>query len=241
MVVWFRHGPCTVGVEDGLIPAAHFAELSSLLDAAGQIEHAAEQHLARARAEAEALLAAAREQAEALLTEARAQQETALAEGLEQGRQQGLQQWTELAVEQAAMRQRELDKQRDRLGSIVALAVERVVEQCDRQALFQRALRTVAKLVQEVPMLTLRVSLDDQSAARRAVDAVLAGVAGGAAIEVVPDGRLASGSCLFESDQGVIDAGLRAQLAAIQRAAVRAAERAADEQPAAAGDIEGGA
>ena len=34
MVVWFRHGSCTVGVEDGLIRCADFASLTALLDAA---------------------------------------------------------------------------------------------------------------------------------------------------------------------------------------------------------------
>jgi type III secretion protein L len=227
MAVWFRDGPCAVGFENGLIKAADFAQLTSFLHVNATMHAKAEALLHEAGAQAEQLLAQAQSQAEALLEDARAQQKDGFARGFEKGHHDGLQTWTTRALEDAAKGQRALDKQRDRLGGLVAMAVERVVEQEDKQALFQRALRSVGKLLQEVPLLTLRVHQSDRDTARRAVDAVLAGVAGGAQIEVVSDTRLESGSCLFESDQGVIDAGLQTQLAAIKRAAVKAARRGA--------------
>jgi type III secretion protein L len=229
MVIWFRDGPCTVGFENGLIKAADFAQVTSLLEINATMQAKAEALLVQARAQAEQSLAEARAQADVLLAQARAEHEQGFAKGFEKGHREGLQAWTTRALADAAQGQRALDKQRDRLGSLVAMAVERVVEQEDKQALFQRALRSVGKLLQEVPLLTLRVHQSDRDSARRAVDAVLAGVAGGAQIEVVADTRLASGSCLFESDHGVIDAGLQTQLAAIKRAAVKAARRGAVE------------
>jgi type III secretion protein L len=236
MVIWFRDGPCTVGFENGLIKGADFARVLSLLEVNATIEARAEQVREQARAEAEALLAAARQQAQALLEDARARQSRGFDEGFEKGHREGLQAWTTRAFDQAAEGRRVLDKQRDRLGGLVAMAVERVVEQEDKQALFQRAIRSISKLLREVPLLTLRVHQSDSDSARRAVDSVLATVASGARIEVVSDTRMASGSCQFESDHGVIDAGLQTQLAAIKRAAIRAARSlSADlsaEQPA---------
>ena len=49
------------------------------------------------------------------------------------------------------------------------------------------------------------------------------------------DSALPPGSCLFESDEGLIDAGLKTQLAAIRRAMERAAEHLLlDDGPASA-------
>jgi type III secretion protein L len=225
MVVWLRNGPCTVGVNDGLIRAADFAALTSLLELTRTMQDSALRLTAQAQCQADTLLAEAQTQAQALLQDARAQFDQGLEQGYAKGHDAGLLAWTQQVLGDAAQSQRALDRQRERLGQIVALAVERVVEQADRQAVFQRALRSVSKLVQEVPSLTLRVHEADQETARRAVDAVLAGVADGTTIEVVPDARVASGSCLFESDRGVIDAGLPKQLAAIKRAAIKAAQQ----------------
>jgi type III secretion protein L len=73
------------------------------------------------------------------------------------------------------------------------------------------------------------------------VDALLQGLPEAPHIEVLGDAALPAGSCLFESDQGTIDAGLQTQLAAIQRAVARAAQQMAIEvselaAPAAAAD-----
>jgi type III secretion protein L len=232
MVVWLRHGSCTVGVEDGLIRAADFAAFTSLVELSSTMQDTARRLTEQAQNEAQALLAQAQAQAQVLLQDARSQFEKGLEQGFEKGHGEGLQAWTNQVLSEAAQAQRALDRQRERLGQIVALAVERVVEQEDRQAVFQRALRSVSKLVQEVPTLTLRVHEADRDTARRAVDAVLSSLAGSTSIEVVPDARLASGSCLFESDRGVIDAGLKKQLAAIKRAAIKAARHMPADDPA---------
>jgi type III secretion protein L len=223
MVIWFRDGPCTVGFENGLIKGADFARVLSLLELNATMETRAEQVLQQAHAQAEQLLAEARRQAEAMLEDARAQHSRGFDQGFEKGQREGLRAWTTRALEDAAQGRRALDKQRDRLGSLVAMAVERVVEQEDKQAMFQRALRAVSTLLQQVPLLTLRVHQSDSDSARRAVDKVLTTVGCDARIEVISDTRLASGSCQLESDHGVIDAGLQTQLAAIKRAAIRAA------------------
>jgi type III secretion protein L len=232
MVVWFKNGSCTVGVEDGLVRADDFASLTSLLDAAASVEESARRLLADAAVKAEQLIA-----------DAQARFDAAHQQGIAQGEQEGLRQWTARSLRGAAGAQQALDKQNARLGRIVSLAVERIVAQEDKEALYKRAIQAVNHIVKAVPLLTLRVSPGDQAAAQRAVEAVTED-GRSSPIEVLADPTLALGSCVFESDQGVIDAGLETQLAAIERAVQRASQQvpetadAAEAAPASLDDIE---
>jgi type III secretion protein L len=221
MVVWFKNGSCTVGVEDGLVRADDFASLTSLLDAAAAVEESARRLLADAAVEAERLIA-----------DAQARFDAAHQQGIAQGEQEGLQQWTARALHGAAGVQQTLERQNVRLGSIVSMAVERIVAQEDKEALYKRAIQAVQHIVKEVPLLTLRVSPGDHAAAQKAVEAAIED-GRSLPIEVVADATLALGSCVFESDQGVIDAGLETQLAAIQRAVQRASRQVPDDAVAA--------
>jgi type III secretion protein L len=223
MVVWFKHGSCTVGVADGLIRSADFAALTSLQQAAQAVQGEREQALADVQAQGQQLLEAARSQAQAWLALAQQELDGGYQAGLAQGSAEAANLWAEQALLNARSHQQALERQRERLGGIVAMAVERLVEQEDKQALFKRALRTIGKLIKDVPMLTLRVNEADHDAAKRALLAMVDQASGVVPIELVSDAGLAGGSCRFESDNGVIDAGLATQLAAIKRAVVRAA------------------
>jgi type III secretion protein L len=226
MVVWFRHGSCTVGVEDGVVRASDFAALTSLLVAADAVETERQAALDEAMAEAERWRDAMQQTIDKQLAAAAKAHKRGYADGLKSGREQAATDWAEAALRQAATTQATLVRQSDRIANIVALAVERVIEQEDRGALYLRAVRTVSKLMKDVPLLTLRVPQADHDNARQAVDEVLSQVGSVVPIEIVVDATLLEGSCLFESDQGVVDAGLATQLAAIRRAVVRAADLA---------------
>lgn len=216
MVVWFKNGSCTVGVEDGLVRADDFASLTSLLDAAASVEESAKRLLADAAVKAEQLIA-----------DAQARFDAAHRQGVDQGEQEGLRQWTARSLRGAAGAQQALEKQNARLGRIVSLAVERIVAQEDKEALYKRAIQAVNHIVKEVPLLTLRVSPGDHAAAQKAVEAATED-GRSLPIEVLADAALPLGSCVFESDQGVIDAGLETQLAAIERAVQRASRQVPD-------------
>jgi type III secretion protein L len=191
--------------------------------AAQALTHERERIVAAAQQEADALLDLAREHAAALLADAQLERSRGYDDGHLEGMTKAQQQWAQMALAGAKEGREALERQRERLGAIVSQAVERVVEQEDRQAMFKRAVRTIAKLVRDVPLLTLRVSNADQQAAQQAVLAMTSQSNPGLPIEVVTDACMADGSCRFESDHGVIDAGLATQLAAIKRAVVRAA------------------
>jgi type III secretion protein L len=229
MVVWFRHGSCTVGVEDGVVRAADFAVLTSLLEAADAVEQERQRMLADAQAQIDLMQSQAQEEIEATLNLAREESERGYRDGLERGQQEAAAHWAETALREASSARRSLERQTERLTNLVSMAVERVVEPEDRPAMYKRALRTITKLLKDAPMLTLRVPEADRDNAQRAVEAVMQQLPSQLPIEVVTDAALPEGSCLFESDQGVIDAGLDTQLAAIKRAVSRVAQHMAQE------------
>lgn len=240
MVVWFRHGSCTVGVEDGLVRADDFATLTDLVDAARSLQTERERLLAGVGEEIEAMRAEARREVDAQLVAARAERDIAREAGFAEGLEGAAARWTESALREAASTQRSLIRQTERLSQIVSLALERIIEHEDRVTLFNRALATITKLVRDVPMATLRVSPAELDSALAAVTAFAPCAAGRLQIEVKADSGL-PGSCLFESDQGLIDAGLKTQLAGIRRAMARAAEHLLLDEPgpSAAGEVVG--
>jgi type III secretion protein L len=236
MAVWLTHGPCTVGFDHGLIRAADFARLADSATIAAAVADERERVLAQARAEAGELLDAARAEAAALVQDARDRLAQAHQCGMSQGLEDAAAHWAGQAMAAAESRRRHLLRQSERLAAIVSMAVERVIEQEDRAGLFRRSLRTIVKLVKDTPMLTLRVTEADRDIAQGAVDAVKAQLSG-LPIEVVTDAALNEGGCRFESDGGVIDAGLDTQLAALRRAVARAAQQMARESMAQEDDV----
>jgi len=224
MVVWFRYGSCTVGVEDGVVRAADFASLTDLFEAAQTLQTERDRLLATAEQEIAEMRAQAEEEVENSVAFARQARDSAYAEGMAKGLEDASAKWMEGALREAASTQRSLMRQTQRLSQIVALALERIVDQEDRATLFKRSLNAISKLVRDVPMATLRVSPAELESAMTAVASFAPVASGRLQLEVKGDSSLVPGSCLFESDQGVIDAGLKTQLAAIQRAMDRAAQ-----------------
>jgi type III secretion protein L len=245
MAVWITHGSRAVGIADGVIRAHDFARFvasTELLEAAA-LERT--RLLGEAQAQADALLEAARAEAASLVAEAQSSFEQAYRSGLDRGLHDAAAQWAGQALDAAGATRRSLYRQSERLSNLVSMAVERVIDQEDRAALFRRSLRTIVKLVKNIPVLTMRVHEQDREHAQRAVDAVLKQSGSTMSIEVLGDPALVAGGCRFESDDGIVDASLGTQLEALRRAVRRAArhiaptapdEGSADEQGAAALD-----
>ena len=224
MVVWLRYGQGTVGVPGGLIRAADFANLVSTEDALHSLGEQSHLLLVRAQTTCDQMLSEAGARVSELVAAAEAIKREAASEGLRLGRNEAIDAWTKRSVDHARESRDMMERQKLRLRDIVSLCVERLVGETDRKALFARALKTISKLVQDVPLLTLRVHESDLVAARAAVDELLAQSGSGCSIDVTADTSLAPGACLFESDLGVIDAGLAQQLQSVRRAVARATE-----------------
>jgi type III secretion protein L len=227
MWTWFELGDVKLALADGVVrhaERADFEETAVLLAAlrgyaaksrASAIEAAAAIE-GDAQRRADEYLVRAREEAQALLQSSRSQ-------GLEAGELDAVGKWHER--HQALMRTQEQEMERLQavLARIVTTAVERIVKAEPSDLFFDRALREVGELLRNASAASLRVHPLDQAAAETAV-ARLPGVAQQAMrIEVVADGGLSRGACLFESDLGVLDASLDVQLQALAAAVARSA------------------
>jgi type III secretion protein L len=214
-------GDGRAGFEHGIVKAAQVERVLELQQAEQALQQTGQVALEQARAQAAALLA----QAEAKVAEVCAQAELRSAQDWHQ--RQG-----QMAARHAE-RQRSLHRM---LADVVTTAVERMVQVQDRSALYLRALQTVQGLTQDLAAMILRVSPTDASAAQAGLEDLREENSNSTKLKLVIDHSLPAGSCIFESDTGMLDASLQTQLQALHAAMDRAVKRALmesslDEEP----------
>ncbi len=232
MLIWWR-GPAAgadlVGVPHGILRRD---QVEALCDHTAMLQEAraqADALLAQAREEAAALRAQAQQDAEALWLQAQARIEQACEAGRAEGERQAALAWHERQAGHLVQQADAVRGLHEKLAEVVTSAVERIVHSGDRAALFQRAMRSVQSLSRSATALTLKVHPDDAKAAAEGVQAVEALQTAGLSVDVVADPALPVGSCVFESDLGVVDASLDTQLTALRQAMSRAVQRAVAE------------
>ncbi|WP_181179305.1 type III secretion system stator protein SctL [Methylibium rhizosphaerae] len=226
MVIWLHGNAGGVGVEDGIVPAAMAGGVAELDALRHTMDEQREQVLAAARVEAQALLEQARQEAARLLESARADAERARREAYDAGRRQAALEWHEQQTGSVIDKAQVLRNMHEKLATIVTAAVERIVHTEQREALYQRALRSVQGLARGASTLALRVNAEDYEHARAAIESLAALQTQGLHIEVNVDTALPPGGCVFESEVGILDASLQTQLEGLRAAMDRAVRKA---------------
>ncbi len=237
MVIWLHGSSVPTGLVGGVLRAAQVESLRSLEDVRIELtqqqtdilnaaHHQAEEMLSQAQEQAQAMLDDAQAQAQAMLDEMAAHVEQAKREGYEEGRRRNSIEWAERQTRQTQSRGQALQNMHEKLAAIVTSAVERIVHTEPRDALYQRALRSVQTLTRGASQLTLRVGPADYEAAAKAVSDIKGLAANGVQLEVAVDPALKNGSCIFESELGILDASLETQLEGLRNAMGRAVHRA---------------
>ena len=225
MLIWLKTALGELGVEHGVVHAHELEEVLNLARAREDIERRTGEMLAAARSQAEAILAEAHAQAQQLRDAAVAQIEAARNQGYEAGLRKAVLEWHERQAGHAVQKAQALRSVHDKLAEIVTTAVERIVHIEQRGALYQRALNSVQTLTRGASSLTLRVSPADHEDACSAIASVEGLQHAGLQVEVKADPSLRPGSCIFESDIGVVDASLQTQLDGLRQAMSRAVRR----------------
>ena len=225
MMIWLNDSTGSLGVEDGIVRAEDVQHLLTLQDCRRVLAEQQDQLLEAARLQAEALLQQAQQQADTLLDTARRDAERNARLGYEQGRRRAVQEWQARQIGHALDRGQALRALHQKLAGIVTGAVERIVRTESREALYQRALDSVHGLTHGATSLALRVNPTDYEEARNAL-AALPEPPHGVTLQVTADDSLQPGSCVFESDLGVLDASLHTQLHGLRTAMERAVSTA---------------
>ncbi|MFP6560939.1 type III secretion system stator protein SctL [Paraburkholderia sp. B3] len=242
MAIWLRNarreedgtagepGSGRVGAGNDILSAAEFGALVSLDEGYRQLADDRDAVLAAARDEAARVIAAGEARAAELVEAARREREQAAAEGYRHGEQTALADWIARVAQAGDARALMHARMRERLASVVQVAVEKIVAVQQRDLLFERALAEVDRIADGAAYLSVTVHPNDHAHAQAAFDrlAVRWRELGQAfPISVVADRRVEPGSCVAESDVGAIDASLETQLRAMRDAVARALKRAA--------------
>ncbi|MGF6292688.1 type III secretion system stator protein SctL [Paraburkholderia youngii] len=239
MAIWLRSdrllgadGGGHVGAHADVVPPAAFGVLMDLDAAYAQLADDRAATIAAARDEAAAIVAAAHAEAETIRDVARDEHELAGSRGYRDGEQRALADWVERLADAGAVQRRAQLKMRERLASIITVAVEQIVRVQHADQLFERALSTVDRIVGGATWLRVAVSPVDYDKACVAFERLCGrwrDLGRPFPLSVIADKRLAPGSCLCESDFGAIDAGLATQMRAMRLAVSRALKQTARE------------
>ena len=217
MVIWLRRD-APLGIGSDVIRAEDYRHVVEL-DAAWQaVEEAREAALAQAHAQAEAIVAQAQANADELLRQAEQRAQRSAKLGYAAGQRRALEDFHASMAARAYDDDEATRREEDRLIATVMQAVEHVVLESDRQALFARVASTLGRVLQSQARLTVRVCADEIEPARAAFAKAVQTGSLNAAFEVLADDRAEPGHCQCEWDHGVADASLRVQLAALRQA-----------------------
>jgi type III secretion protein L len=239
MAIWLRSdrtledgGRFAVGTGSDVIPRAEFGAHLEIDQSYAQLAAQRQALVQRGRDEAAALIEAAQGEAQAILQAARREYEAASEHGYRDGERRALAEWMERLAQACVDARHTQLKMRERLAEIVTVAVEQIVRVQQSESLFEQALTTVDRIVEGTTYLRVAVSPVDHESASLAFNRLSErwrDLGRPFPLTVVIDKRLAAGSCICESDFGVVDASLATQLRAMRTAVARALKRFAND------------
>lgn len=200
-----------------------------------ELERERENIIDEARSQAQQMVEEARKAAEGIEAEAERVRAGAHDEGFRAGMAKALAEWHARAMHTDAEYQRVRQRMRERLAELVTQAVEQIVVSENARTLFKRALASVDRITEKASYLTVSVCPDDYKQASDVFGQFVEEWGGrGRTIKltVTADKRLAAGSCVCETDVGLVDASLETQIRALKAATERALAGVGPGEPA---------
>ena len=169
--------------------------------------------------EANAVLDAARARAEEMSRQAEAAYEARREEGYRDGQEEGRLEHAEKVLETVLSSVDYLSSLENTLVDVVTSSIRKVIGELDASELIVRVVRNALTTVRNQQRVTNRVAPADEKAVSEALAAMIQTAPGGVGfLDVRADARLERGSCLLESELGVVDASLETQLKALENA-----------------------
>jgi type III secretion protein L len=222
MVIWLDHATrdsLSLGIEGGVLKGEDFATLMDVTATLAQARADAEAALSEAHDDASSVLERARQQAIELTSELEVRLENSSRLGYADGLQRGIDEVHRSIRNQVNDQRQNALSLQQRLAEIVMKAVEQVILETDRAALFTRVGWTLARVIDTHAYVTLTVSESDRERAFQMLEKLAAEHGtwtGGFDVQVDPKAH--AGNCVCEWDCGVLDASLDGQLEALSRA-----------------------
>ena len=179
-----------------------------------QANENAREIIRQANEKSEAILAEAQEKRTAIFEEAKKYYAHEAKRGYDEGYATGKSEMAQQLIEIAAQNSSNIRQLESSIVGLVLKALKRILGEVSKETLIVDLVRQALKSVKNQQEAILKVSPSDAQAVREHIDQILAdGIVD--YLEVTADSRLKPGTCILETDIGVVDASLDTQLQAI--------------------------
>jgi type III secretion protein L len=179
----------------------------------------AERH--RQLLDAQALVEAARAQAAAIVARAQEAYEEERQRGHADGMAGARAEAAEQMMENVARTVDYLGRVEERMTQLVVQALRRIVGEYDDRERAAIVVKGALSAVRNQKQVALRVPADRLEAVRGSLDGILAAFPGIGYVDLQPDARLRGDACIVETEIGIVEASIDAQLQALERAFAR--------------------
>jgi type III secretion protein L len=171
--------------------------------------------------EAQGIIEAAREEAKRIVDEAQAEFERQSAAGFEEGVAAGRMEIAERMIESVNKTVHYVSGLEKSVVEIVMKALRRILGDMPERERVTQVVKSALAVARTQRSVVVRVHPADAEHVRARVDEITKPYPNVSFLEVTPDPRLQPGGCILESEIGVIDASLEAQLQAIENSLSR--------------------
>jgi len=168
--------------------------------------------------EAEQIIADARRQAEAIVASATKAYEDECKRGYDDGRKEALLEQAERMIEHVGRTVDYFSRIETRMVELVMGAVKKIVADFDDSERVLIVVRNALSVVRNQKQMTLRLHPAQVDTVRARINELLAMYPGVGYLDLLPDGRVEKDSCILESEIGLVEASIQGQLEAIQSA-----------------------
>ncbi|MDE6432482.1 MAG: HrpE/YscL family type III secretion apparatus protein [Opitutales bacterium] len=182
-----------------------------------EAEKEKESILNSADAESAKIIASAKEEAEKIVTDAKAVYESEKERGYADGMASGK---TEMANQLMALATKNADsfaKMEKDVTDVVVRAIKKIIGDVDKNELITNVVKNALKMIRSQKQATLKVAPSEAAFLREKVTELMKDTPNLEFLDIVSDAHLNPGSCLLETDLGVIDASIDVQIAAIEK------------------------
>lgn len=163
------------------------------------------------------LIAEAKAKAEAIIAGAQKAFDEERKKGFAKGEEEGKAKLAEHMLESIDKSISNLEAFEEQVIDIVMKAINRILGEMEDKDKITRVVKQSLALVRNQKRVALKVNPSDARILEAEVDEVLKSFPGIGYIDIIADGRIPAGSCMLETDIGVVDARLDVQVEAIRK------------------------
>lgn len=167
--------------------------------------------------EAGMILEEARSRAQKIEKDARQAYEEQKEKGYQDGLEEGRLEHAEKVLDTVLSSVEYIENLEDTLVRVVGTAVRKIIGELEDGECIVRIVRNALLTVRGQQKVIIRVAVTDEPYVKKSLDSITRVAPGINFLDLVADPRLTPGSCILESELGVVDASLETQLKAIEK------------------------